>query len=297
MKTKLDYYKIFYEAALYSSFSVAAKNLYISQSAISQCVRQLEEDLGTTLFVRSRKGAKLTKEGEILFSKIESAMQSIEQGEALLEKLQRLDAGELVIAAGDTITTEYLLPLLEKFHETYPNIKIEMANSYSSRLLQFVKEGKAELAFVNLPVDDNELYIEPLFSIHDIFVCSKDYKQKSRYSWKDMAAQPLILLEENSVSRKNLNSVFLEKGILLNPHLEMAAHELLIRFASINLGVSCVVEEFSSSALKKGDIKKMNLNPPLPQRSVGCAHLGEQSLSPAAKAFLGLVHKNSYSQK
>lgn len=296
MKTKLDYYKFFYEAAQNSSFSIAAKNLYISQSAISQCIHSLEQDLGTTLFVRSKRGVKLTKEGKLLFSKVESALNSLEQGEVLLEKLQRLDAGSLIIAAGDTITTEYLLPLLEKFHETYPNIKIEMANSYSSRLLQFVKEGKAELAFVNLPVDDNELYIEPLFSVHDIFVCSKDYKQKNRYSWKEMAAQPLILLEENSVSRKHLNKAFLEKGILLNPHLEMAAHELLIRFASINLGISCVVEEFSSKAIKKGNIKKMNLNPPLPTRSIGCAHLGEASLSPAAKAFLNLVHEYNFPQ-
>ena len=297
MKTKLDYYRVFYEAARHSSISVAAKNLYISQSAISQCIRQLEEDLETTLFVRSRRGAVLTKEGQLLFTKVENAILSLEQGEVLLAKLQRLDAGSLVIAAGDTITTSYLLPLLEKFHETYPNIKIEMANSYSSRLLEFVKEGKAELAFINLPVQDSDLYIEPLFTVHDIFVCSKDHKQKRRYSWKEMAAEPLILLEENSISRKHLNKVFLEKGVLLNPHLEMAAHDLLIRFASINLGVSCVVEEFSNDRLKNGDIKKMNLVPPLPERSIGCAYLSEESLSPAAKAFLELVHNDYHPQK
>ena len=296
MKTKLDYYRIFYEAALHSSFSIAAKNLYISQSAISQCIHSLELDLNTTLFVRSKRGVKLTKEGELLFSKVKNALGSIEQGEAMLERLQKLDAGSLVIAAGDTITTGYLLPLLEQFHEKYPNIKIEMANSYSSQLLKFVKTGKAELAFVNLPIEDNDLTIEPLFSVNDIFVCSKDYKQKSRYTWKDMATEPLILLEENSVSRKHLNKVFMEKGILLNPHLEMAAHDLLIRFASINLGVSCVVEEFSSSALSSGNIKKMNLVPPLPERSVGCAHLGIESLSPAAKEFLKLI-QNDYTQK
>ena len=104
MKTKLDYYRIFYETARYASFSTAAKHLYISQSAISQCIRQLEQDLNTALFNRSRRGVTLTKEGMLLFQKVESAMQSIEQGETLLARLHHLDSGSLIIAAGDTIT-------------------------------------------------------------------------------------------------------------------------------------------------------------------------------------------------
>jgi DNA-binding transcriptional LysR family regulator len=88
----------------------------------------------------------LTKEGTLLFQKVENAIQSIEQGETLLAQLHHLDSGSLIIAAGDTITKHYLLPYLEKFHKLYPGIRIEMANSYSSRLLQFVKEGKAEIS-------------------------------------------------------------------------------------------------------------------------------------------------------
>ena len=118
MKAKLDYYKIFYETACHSSFSAAANKLYISQSAISQCIRQLEAELDTQLFVRSRRGVTLTKEGQLLFHKIESAMLLIEQGETLLARLHHLDSGSLVIAAGDTITTNFLLPYLEKFHDT-----------------------------------------------------------------------------------------------------------------------------------------------------------------------------------
>lgn len=154
MKTKVEYYRIFYETARFSSFSTAAEHLYISQSAISQCIKQLELDLNTQLFFRSRRGVTLTKEGALLFQKIAPAMQSIEQGEALLERLQHLESGILTIAAGDTITTEFLLPYLEKFHAQYPDIRIEMANSYSSKLLELVKGGKADLAFVNLPADD-----------------------------------------------------------------------------------------------------------------------------------------------
>lgn len=292
MKTKLDYYKIFYETARFSSFSLAAQHLYISQSAISQCIRQLEKDLDTQLFTRTRRGVTLTNEGNLLFQKVENAILSIEQGETLLARLHHLESGSLIIAAGDTITSHYLLPYLELFHKAYPDIRIEMANSYSYHMLELVKEGKAELAFVNLPVEDDELCIKPCLEIHDIFVCGPEYDKKPKYTWEQIADEPLILLENNSSSRHYLNEKFREKHITLKPQIEIAAHELLIRFASIHLGVSCVVEEFSKDNLKQGLIKKMNVTPPLPQRSIGYAYLKNSPLSLAAKAFLKLIQDN-----
>lgn len=291
MKTKLDYYRIFYETARFASFSTAAKHLYISQSAISQCIHQLEQDLNTKLFTRSRRGVALTKEGNLLFQKIESAMQSIEQGENLLEQLNHLENGSLFIAAGDTITSHYLLPYLEKFHDLYPGIRIEMANSYSYHMLELVKDGTAELAFINLPVSDDELLIEPCLEIHDIFVCGPEYNTKQSYTWEEIANEPLILLEENSTSRRYLDEKFKEKHIALNPQIEIAAHDLLIRFASIHLGVSCVVEEFSKESLYEGKVKPLKLTPPLPSRSIGCAYLKHSSLSLAAQSFLKLIHQ------
>jgi len=289
MKTKLDYYRIFYETARHASFSKAAQHLYISQSAISQCIHQLEEDLSAKLFFRSRRGVTLTREGNMLFQKIESAMIAIEQGESLLERLQHLESGELTIAAGDTITGHFLLPYLELFHKKYPNIRIEMANSYSSHMLQMVKDGKADLAFVNLPVTDEQLCIKPCLEIHDIFVCGKDFEMKKTYTWEEIADLPLILLEKNSSSRRFTDKCFQENQISLTPQIEIAAHDLLIRFASIHLGISCVIEEFSGDSLKSGTIRKLNLNPPLPSRSVGCAYMANQPLSLAASAFLELI--------
>lgn len=289
MKTKFDYYRVFYETARFQSFSAAAEHLYISQSAISQCIRQLEKDLQVQLFVRTRKGVSLTSEGQILFAKVESAMQFIEQGERQLEKLRHLEAGELTIAAGDTITSYFLLDYLEEFHASYPDIRIEMANSYSSQMVSMVKEGKADLAFVNMPLEDEELIIQPCFEINDVFVCGPEFDAKAAYSWEEAAKLPLILLEKNSSSRHFIDEAFQQKGIQLNPQIEIAAHDLLIRFASIHLGVSCVVEQFSEKAFQRGYVKKLNIQPPLPKRSIGCAYLKNAPLSHAAKAFLDLI--------
>ena len=289
MKTKLDYYRIFYETARYRSFSTAAGRLYISQSAISQCIHQLEDDLNVQLFVRTRKGVSLTNEGKILFLKVENAINSIEQGESQLERLRHLEAGELKIAAGDTITTHFLLKYLEEYHATYPDIRIEMANSYSSQMLALVKEGKADLAFVNMPMEDEELVFEPCLEINDVFVCGSDFETKASYSWEEVAGLPLILIEKNASSRHFLEKNFNEKNISLNPQIEVAVHDLLIRFASIHLGISCVVEQFASKELEKGIIKRIPLDPPLPKRSIGCAYLKNAPLSYAAKAFLDLI--------
>ena len=289
MITKLDYYRMFYETARFSSFSTAAQHLYISQSAISQCIHQLESELGVQLFIRTRRGVSLTNEGKLLFSKVENAINSIEQGEKQLERLRHLESGEITIAAGDTITTHFLLKYLEEFHALYPDIRIEMANSYSSRLLSLVKEGKADLAFVNMPLEDDDLVIEPCFEINDIFVCGPNFEKKNSYSWEELSTLPLILLEKNSSSRHFLEKNFNEKNIFLNPQIEVAVHDLLVRFASIHLGVSCVIEQFSKEELEKGVIQKINLNPPLPNRCIGCAYLKNAPISYAAKAFVELI--------
>lgn len=289
MKTRFDNYRMFYETARFRSFSTAAQHLYISQSAISQCMHQLETDLGVQLFIRSRQGVTLTHEGKLLFKKVENAVISIEQGENQLDRLRHLEAGEITIAAGDTITTHFLLKYLEKYHSLYPDIRIEMANSYSSQMLNLVKEGKADLAFVNMPLQDEELVIEPCFEINDVFVCGPDYENKDSYSWEEVSNLPLILLEKNSSSRCFVEKNFNERNILLNPQIEVAVHDLLIRFASIHLGVSCVIEEFSKEELERGIIKKMNLTPSIPKRSIGCAYLKNAPLSYAAKAFIDLI--------
>ena len=289
MKTKLDYYRIFYETARCRSFSAAAQHLYISQPAISQCINQLENDLHVQLFVRTRKGVSLTNEGKLLYQKVEHALNMLEQGERQLDRLRHLESGELKIAAGDTITTHFLLKYLEEFHASYPDIRIEMANSYSSQMLSLVKEGKADLAFVNMPLPDEELVIEPCFEIEDVFVCGPEFEKKPSYTWDEVSALPLILLEKNSSSRRFLENNFNGKNLSLNPQIEVAVHDLLIRFASIHLGIACVIEQFSRDELQKGIIQKIHLDPPLPKRSIGCAYLRNAPLSYAAKAFMDLI--------
>ncbi len=294
MKTRLDYYHIFYETAKSASFSEAAARLYVSQSAISQCIEKLEGDLGVRLFLRSRRGITLSKEGAILLERVAPAIESVEQGEALLEKMRHLESGSLTIAAGDSVTTHFLLPYLERFHEAHPDVRIEMANSYSTRLLSQVKEGKADLAFVNLPLEDPELVIEPCFPIHDVFVAAPDLFPAASYTWGELAELPLILLERNSSSRRHLEALFAKEGLTLEPQVELAVHDLLLRFASIRLGAACVVREFSEESLRSGAVRPLPLDPPLPPRHIGYAYRRSTPLSLAAQALLDMVRESCF---
>ena len=156
-------------------------------------------------------------------------------------------------------------------------------------MLSLVKEGKADLAFVNLPLEDDELVFEPCLEINDVFVCGSDFEKKASYSWEEVAELPLILIEKNASSRHFLEKNFKEKHITLNPQIEVAVHDLLIRFASIHLGISCVIEQFAKEELERGIIQRIPLDPPLPKRSIGCAYLKNAPLSSAAKAFLDMI--------
>ena len=130
---------------------------------------------------------------------------------------------------------------------------------------------------------------EPCLEINDVFVCGPNYEKKVAYSWEDLADLPLILLEKNASSRLFLEDNLTPLNISLNPLIEVAVHDLLIRLASIHLGISCVIEEFSKEELERGIIKKLNLSPPLPKRSIGYAYIKNAPLSYAAKAFIDLI--------
>ena len=128
MDINYELYKVFYHVASTLSFSEASKQLFISQSAVSQSIKVLEKKLNQTLFIRSTKRVQLTPEGEILLKHIEPAMNLIKKGENQLLEANTLNGGQLRIGASDTICRYFLVPFLSHFHSLYPNIHIKVTN-------------------------------------------------------------------------------------------------------------------------------------------------------------------------
>ena len=124
MEQNLNLYHIFVTVARCKNISGAARALYISQPAISKAISRLEQNLNTTLFLRSSRGVKLTEAGEILYRQVESAFLAINQGEQQLKKMQELGIGHLSIGASSTLCKYVLLPYLRTFTEENPHIQI-----------------------------------------------------------------------------------------------------------------------------------------------------------------------------
>lgn len=291
MSIKLDLYKVFCEVVKYRSFSNAAKSLYMTQPAISQAIMQLEEELGIRLFTRTPKGVIPTKEGQILFEYANSALNLIDVGEKKIEESRSLMVGELRIGVGDTISRYFLLPYLEEFHNEYPNIKLRIINRTSLELCNLIKSGHVDIAICNLPIEDSSLEEKKLIDIHDIFVCGKKYKDRisSPLTFSEISNFPLILLEAKSNSRQYVEKYILSQGVRIEPEIELGSHDLLLEFAKINLGISCVIKEFSQEYLKNGSIYEVKTVEKIPKRSIGVCSLKSVSLSPASQKFVEIL--------
>ncbi len=174
MSVKLDLYKIYKEVCEKGSISDASKSLYISQSAVSQAIKQLETQVGLSLFRRTPKGVVPTAEGKMLYEYASSAIDLLTVAEEKLEAMKNLAYGDLKIGASDTISHYLLLPVLEKYSKLYPKIKLQIVNRTSLEAVSLLKSGKVDLAFVNMPFEDEEIHIQPYFSVEDIFVASKN---------------------------------------------------------------------------------------------------------------------------
>ncbi|MEI3325016.1 MAG: LysR family transcriptional regulator [Thomasclavelia sp.] len=225
MYIKLEQYKIFNEAATTLSFSTAARNLFISQSAVSQTISSIEKELQIQLFVRNSKGVTLTKEGKLLHQQIDQALALITGVENQLSNYHELKEGELIIGAGDTFSEYFLTAYIVKFKQLYPGVKIKVINRTSLETRELLKSDQIDIGFLNLPIKDDSLVIKECFQVHDIFV-SKNLDDHI-YSFDELANQPLILLEKSSNTRNRIDNYFAEKGLLLKPTIEFGAHNII----------------------------------------------------------------------
>lgn len=291
MDINFELYKIFYTVANKKSFSAAAKDLYVSQSAVSQSIKTLETQTGSTLFIRATKHVKLTSVGEMLYSHVEQAYNLLKTAEAKIREMQQLEMGEIKIGVGDTILRHLLIPLLHKFVLEYPLVKIQIINRTSPGIINSLKSGAVDLGIVTLPVMDKDIDSQVFKEVEDVFVASSrfEYLSKKLVTPQELAALPLLLLQKESSTRRNLDSYFTSIGLNISPEIELESMELLIELSRIGLGVAHVLKESVSERVSSGELFVMNLAEPMPKRKLGVAKLRNVPLSPAAEVFESML--------
>ena len=284
----IEHYKAFYYAAKIGSISKAAEKLFITQPAASRSIKQLEKTIGSPVLFRSSKGVSLTSEGKILYEYVEKALNFIDTAEKRIKDIQNMDAGEIRIGISDTLCKHYLMPYLESFNLEFPNIKISVTNPTTPKTIELLKSGKVDFGVINLPVTDSELEIIPGIQLQDCFVCNEKYKflTDRPVSLEELKMYPMLLLEQLSNTRLFLDKYFKENNCDISPALELGNIDLLVEFAKIGIGISCVIKNFIEDDLNEERLFEVKVNPPIPSRNAGVVYLKNAPLSIAAQKFI-----------
>ncbi|MDE6017066.1 MAG: LysR family transcriptional regulator [Acetatifactor sp.] len=285
MIDNLEYFKVFYHVAKAGSVTGAARELAVSQPAVSQAIRQLESQLGADLFYRAAKGVRLTREGQLLFSYVEKGYEQMELGLEKLLRLQNMEGGEIRIGASDMTLQYFLLPYLERFHEKYPDIKMVVTNAPTPETLAFLEEGKIDFGVVSTPFDRQKgLEIVPVREIEDVFVGGRRfiaYKNRT-LDLQELESLPMICLEKNTSTRSYMDAYLLQNGVQIQPEFELATSDMIVQFALRSLGVGCVVRDFAAEYLESGVLFALRFNKIIPKRKFCVVRSTKMPLSAAA---------------
>ena len=289
MEQNLSQYKIFYEVAKTGNISKAAKELYISQPAISKAIGKLEDSLDTTLFSRNSRGVQLTEEGRILFDHTCRAFEELQNGEAQLRRAKQFHMGHIRMGVSNTLCRYIMISYLKGFIEQYPHVKITIDTQSTTHTMAMLEQQKIDLGLVADPGPQKNLVFLPIMEIQDIFVASPAYLDNLRLREGGQAdvfqVGNIMLLDRANITRRYLDDYLSLNHITPNNLLEVTTMDLLIEFARIGLGIGSVIREFVKEDLDSGRLTQISLKSPIPKRTIGFAYFSNR-LSSTLDLFL-----------
>ena len=263
----------------------ASEELFISQPAISQAIKKLENQIGGTLFLRSNKGMELTEEGKMLYEHIKGALELIDNAENEFTSFKDLSKGEIKIGCSTTLTKLILLDALKDFHTDYPNINIKIENNLTSHLINELKLGKLDFVIFNESnIKETNLKLQKLKELKQGFIYNPEYFRDEINSFDNLNNFPLILQKDEANSRKLLNHIALENNTLLKPSMEVVSQELVTEFTNIGLGIGFTAIDLAKK--KYPHLKELSINEKIPNMQVFLATNKSISLTFASKTFI-----------
>lgn len=296
----LNLYKIFYAVATYQNITKAAESLYISQPAVTKSIKQLENNLGGVLFIRTKKGVTLTEEGKVFFEYVKNILEDVKNAHNKFNSLINLEEGKIHIGASATVSKHFLMPYLEEFHRLYPNIDISITNELTKNLVKDLRNGYVDFLITNLPMKEyNDLNIEVCAKLHDSFACSNKYLEKENkiYSLEEILKHKIVTQKEPSNTRSFLNNYMKENNIDFKPDIEIVSYNLVVEFIKAGFGIGYVTKEFIQKELKNKELYEIKVTPKIPSRDLGIITLKNNTLNFASSKFIELITKNTKGEK
>ncbi len=291
----LNLYKVFYAVANAQNITKAAEQLYISQPAVTKSIKQLENALGGSLFIRTKKGVILTAEGNVFYQYVKNILEEIKNANNKFNSLIHLEEGKIHIGASATVSKHFLMPYLEKFHKLYPHIDITITNELTTNLIKGLKNGYIDFLVTNLPMKDHsDLNIKVCAKLHDSFACSEKYLKdpKKVLSLEELLKYNIITQKEPSNTRAFLNNYMKENNINFKPDIEIVSYNLVVDFIKAGFGIGYVTKEFIKYELKSKELYEIKVKPKIPSRDLGIITLKNNTLNFASSKFIELISEN-----
>lgn len=285
MNIDLELYKVFYTVAKHNHMTRASEELHISQPAISQSIKKLEEQLGGPLFLRSNKGMELTEEGKMFYEYVKGALELIKNAENDFTSYKDLSKGEIKIGCSTTLTKLLLLDVIKKFHEDYPKITFKIENDLTSNLINDLKLGKLDFVIFNESgVKEKNLNLEKIGEMKQGFIYNPNYFIDDIEILNDLNKYPLILQKEESNSRKLLEKITSQNNVELIPKMEVVSQELVTEFTNIGFGIGFTIIDLAKR--KYSNLKELKINKKIPNINIYLATNKSISLTFASKMIL-----------
>lgn len=290
----LDQLHTFLEIVRLKSFSKAAQTCYRTQPAISAQIRQLEQELNATLFERLGTRISLTIAGRIFADHAEQILALRRRAQDMINELERVPRGELVIAANEA-TCIYVLPaVFAEFKKQFPNVQLLVDRAYGSRIVQAVLDNQADFGITQLPVQEKKL---EAVKIHTDEIKLLVPGQHRLASYRDVIPQDLLheqlLLPKGGTTRARLNAWLDPVLDELNVSMELDSTEMIKRFVIAGLGLSFLAASNCQEEVANGQIAAVSLAPEALVRRLGLIYRKDKSLSKAALGFIQVTLSHS----
>lgn len=298
MEHNLSLYRIFYTVAGTENISKAARELYISQPAISKAISRLEESLHTTLFTRSSRGVTLTQEGHILYAHVKTAFDALDRGEEELSRIHELGIGHIHLGVSTTLCKYLLLPYLKGFIEENPHIKISIETQDTFQTLTMLENQQLDIGVVAKPRIFKNIHFYPVTQIEDIFVASPTYlnnlylREGREADW--LSKGTIMMLDGKNNTRKFVDQYLSIHQLSIRHQLEISTMDLVVEFAKIGLGVGCCIKECISKELEEGTLIELPLPEHMEKRTLGFATGIGSTPSYAVQHFLNYVERQPF---
>lgn len=287
-----ELYKKFYFVAKCKSFSQAAEDLYITQPSISRSIATLERNLNTKLFYRNSNGIKLTPDGLELFEYVDKSYNLLLSGERNLKESKDLEHGRVTIGVQSHIGEFFLFPFVEKFHQEYPNIEINIISRNTEEMIKFLENNTIDFIIDTSPIESiyNNLEIKPLFDLKNCFI-SKKFISNEPISLDKLKDYNLILPVGRSTPRKELNKVCEKYDVKLNPFMTIETTEMLVNAVKKNMGIGYVIKQAVNSELKANELYELNIKEELPTLELNLVYISEY-ITHIPEKFMKLIENN-----